>query len=199
MNRSLPPGDRGHRGSDPCGKSGRGGAVPGTVGLVGRVAAHQTGNGSESRKARRGRSRAGNGRGGRTLAADRVDSRAIVTLGRLDLQAHLLAQSAGDKTAHRVSLPTGSLYQLGQRGPRGLPQQGDDLGLFAAVPRAGSGLFAALRGLLAAGGLPARLRLGRCNVGLLCRRGGLLRRLLGRLPPVPGSAPRSGLPRSWKS
>jgi hypothetical protein len=87
MNRALPPGDRGHRGSDPCGKSGRGGALPGTGGLVSRVAADQTGKGPESRKARRGRSRAGQ-RGHRgCLAANRVNPLAVFALGGLDLQA----------------------------------------------------------------------------------------------------------------
>ena len=93
-----------------------------------------------------------------------------------------------------MGLPTGGFHQLGQRRALGLLQQMNNLNFFAAVARLASGLVAALGGLLGAGGLTARLSLGHCNVGLLCRSDGLFRGPLDRfsqsLNPRPNPADR---------
>ena len=41
------------------------------------------------------------------LVPDAVNALAIPALGRFDLQAHLLADRAGEEPAHAVGLPTG--------------------------------------------------------------------------------------------
>jgi len=145
--------------------------LPGTVGLVGRVAAPGAAGCPERRKARRGRSRAGQAT--RSLAADRVDPGAVFALGRFDLQALFLAQGTADEPSDTMGLPAGGFHQFSQRGTVGLLQQNDDLSLFAAFARLAGGLFPALRGLLGARGLTARLRLGVATWGL-CAAGAAL-------------------------
>ena len=40
------------------------------------------------------------------LADDRVNSFAVLTLGRFNCEPHLLAERAGEESAHAVGLPT---------------------------------------------------------------------------------------------
>jgi hypothetical protein len=111
MNRTLPPGDRGHRGPDSRWASGLAGAMPRLGGLVGGVAAAGRSDGPKTRKARRSRSRAGRGAGEAWLAVERVEPLAIA-LFRLQLQAHLLTHRPGQESANRVRLPAGGLHGI---------------------------------------------------------------------------------------
>ena len=102
MNRAMPRGDRGHRGPDPRRESGSTGTLPRIGGLGGGIAAAGAAGWPERRKARRGWSRAGRTRGGRTLATDRVDPGAVFALGRFDLQALFLAQGGAGHIMHML-------------------------------------------------------------------------------------------------
>ena len=71
------------------------------------------------------------------LADDRVNSFAVLTLGGFYREPHLLAQRAGEESAHAVGLPIRSGHQLLQCGPSFSPEQHEDFGLLAAFARAG--------------------------------------------------------------
>src|SRR5215468_9596796 len=91
-----------------------------------------------NRKARRGRSRAGNRGVKSSLLREAVNSLAVLALGRLDLQPHLLAQGAADEAAYRMGLPAGGFHDLLQGGTVGPFQQFHDRGSLAALPGATS-------------------------------------------------------------
>lgn len=60
---------------------------------------------------------AGAGRAGRTsvvLPGDRVNPRAVLSLGGLDSQSHLLAERARHEPADRMRLPARSFHDLGE-------------------------------------------------------------------------------------
>ncbi len=46
------------------------------------------------------------------LGGEAVGALAVITLGGIDTQAHVLFQRAAQEAAHRVSLPVGGLLQL---------------------------------------------------------------------------------------
>ena len=80
------------------------------------------------------------------LADDGVNSFAVLTLDRFNLETHFLAQRAGEESAHAVGLPIRSGHQLWQCGPSYSPEQREDLGLLAAF--AGAGRAVSVVGLL---------------------------------------------------
>src|SRR6202049_5035645 len=80
------------------------------------------------------------------LADDRVNSFAVLTLDRFNLETHFLAQRAGEESAHAVGLPIRSGHQLWQCGPSYSPEQGEDSGLLATF--AGARRFVSVVGLL---------------------------------------------------
>ena len=57
-----------------------------------------------------------------------VGAPAVLQLGRIDAQAHLLFERAAEEAAHRVSLPAGGLAEFGKRGATGPLEQAEDLG-----------------------------------------------------------------------
>jgi hypothetical protein len=63
-----------------------------------------------SKKARRGRSRAGERTYVPRLLRERVNPLAVPTLGGYDRQPHLLAERAADESPDRVSLPASSFH-----------------------------------------------------------------------------------------
>ena len=71
------------------------------------------------------------------LTDDRVKSFAVVTFGRFNRKTHLLAQRAGEKSAHAVGLPIRSGHQFVQGGSSFSPEEREDLGLLATF--AGTG------------------------------------------------------------
>src|ERR1017187_7265543 len=110
-----------------------------------------------------------------TKRRDRVPALPALGLGGRDRQPHLLAQDAGQEPSDRMRLPAGGFHEFLPGGASGAFQQVEDLGGFAALTSAGCLLRGGLgrRGgfvsFLSGGGLLARPRLGRGNVGLRCR------------------------------
>jgi len=92
------------------------------------------------------------GEGTRRLAADGVHPLSVVALGRFQLQSHLLRDRPAEEAANRMRLPAGGFPQFGERRTLGSLQQGDYLGLLAALA-GGRGLFSGFRRLLARSGL----------------------------------------------
>src|SRR5262249_7238007 len=70
---------------------------------------------ANSRKARRGQSRAGRSGLRAILFRERIDALTVFAFGRYDRQVHLLSQSAADEPADAVGLPTSGLHDLGER------------------------------------------------------------------------------------
>jgi len=103
---------------------------------------------------------------GWTSALQRIPALPILAFGGRYLQAHFLAEHAGNKSPHRVGLPAGGFHEIRAGGPARAPQQVQDLGGFAVLATVGR-LLARLRrlrgrvGFLRPGGLFARLAPGR--------------------------------------
>jgi len=117
MNRTLPPGDRGHRSVAPRRSSGFAGVVPGARGLVGGT---EDPDGTTRKAAG---VEAGDRVGGalRNLSLDRVAAFPTLCLSGNDREAHFLADGAGEKSAHRMCLPTGGFHQFGECRALGVP------------------------------------------------------------------------------
>ena len=77
-------------------------------------------------------------------AFDGVATSAVVSLGRGDVEAHLLAQDPGQEAADRVGLPAGGFHEFLPAGSARPSQQVENLGGFTALSGSG-GLFARLR------------------------------------------------------
>lgn len=77
---------------------------------------------------------------GAALQIDRVHARAVLLLGRRELEAHFLAHCARQEPAHRMRLPFGRLHQVLQGSAPGPFQQFEYGCGFAALPYA-AGLF----------------------------------------------------------
>ncbi len=119
---------------------------------------------------------------GWTSALQRIAALPILDFGGRYLQAHFLAEHAGDKSPHRVGLPAGGFREIRAGRPTGAPQQVQDLGGFAGLATVGR-LLARLRrlrgrvGFLRPGGLFAGPALGRRDRARLCGHARLFRRV----------------------
>ena len=153
MNRTMPPGDCGHRSAAARRSPGRAGALLGALGLVGGAADSA---GPAIRKA------AGRNAGGLlermhlSSGADGVVALPVLALGGDDLQAHLLANGAGEEPAHGMRLPAGGRHQSLRSHSARAPQQTEHERRLAAVAGA-FGLRGGLGRLLGPGGLLVEL------------------------------------------
>lgn len=115
------------------------------------------------------------------LAFEGIPAYPVFGLCGDDVQSHLSAQNARDKSSNRVGLPTGGFHQVRSRGSAGSLQQVKKLRGLGAAP-AGSSVFCRLSrlrrpfGVLRRGGLFARLTLGRRHVARTCGDTGLFGR-----------------------
>jgi hypothetical protein len=167
MNRALSPRDRGCGRGNPSRKSGSYRLVPGTSGLVRRIA-HPP-----ERETPPGESPAARGvRNEWKSGFDGVSAISLLCLGGRHSQSHLLADRTGQESPDGMRLPARRLHQfLGSCAARPL-QQLQDLGRLAAIA-CGRSLFLALGRFLRRAGLLGRLGLFRRNVGALSRNVGL--------------------------
>ena len=136
---------------------------------------------AKRRKARHGRSRAGEDLHVGRLLLYAVGALAVVGFVGLDAQPHFLTQRGGKEATRRMGLPAGGFHQLFQSGAAGPLHQFQHLGRFAAlantVRRRRHGFVGRFGALLGRGGLVRRLGLGGPNMGLRCGDFGLLGRL----------------------
>src|ERR1700722_4453828 len=128
MNRTLPPGDCGHRSGDSHGSHRSAGALPGAIGLVSGVthsperATPPGWNPAARRNWRPYKS-----------AFDRIAALAVLPLGGRNRQAHLLADGPGKESAQGMRLPAGRFEQFLCGRPAWPLQQVKDCGCFTAL------------------------------------------------------------------
>jgi DNA methylase len=137
MNSSLPPGNRGHRGTDPRRESGPAGPLSG----AGRLECRAT-SAARPNKEKPPRRNPG-GRRRRACYGSRLNGigpRTVLTLGGFHCQTQLLADRARQVPTDRMRLPAGGFYQLIECGTVRPFQQVQDLRCFAAL----AGAFAIL-------------------------------------------------------
>ncbi len=107
------------------------------------------------------------------LLREAVNALAVLPFRRFNLQPHLLADRAGNKTAYAVGLPIGGFHDVLQARSAGPFQQVQHLFGFAPLAGAGLGLYGlgslgAFSALLRRGGLLPRPSLRGRDVRLLC-------------------------------
>src|ERR1017187_2786122 len=95
--------------------------------------AGRAGTEATSRKARRGRNRAGRRNLRAMLLAEGVAALPVRALGGRDRQPQLLADGSGEEAPERMRLPAGGLHQVLQGGAVGALEQVQDLGGLAAL------------------------------------------------------------------
>ncbi len=169
MNRTLPPGDRGHRSGDSHGSHRSAGALPGAIGLVSGVthsperATPPGWNPAARRNWRPYKS-----------AFDRIAALAVLPLRGNNGQAHFLTNGSRKEAAQRMRLPASGFEQLLSTGSARPFQQFEDGRGFAALACVVS---CASRRFLLRGGLLSRLGFGGRSVRATCASSGLFRRL----------------------
>ncbi len=125
--------------------------------------------------ARLGRDRAGERQVGAMLLDEAVDAIAILPFGGFNVEAHFLAQGAGEEAAHGVGLPVGSFHEVVQSHAARPLQQVQDFGRLACWAGA-TGWCAGLGAFTCPGGLAPRLGGAGLGAGLwLLGRAGWLR------------------------